>query len=288
MSAPPADRAARRPGPTTPAVVRVISGSRDVTRHDKVATEEPLEIRLSAGPDSRTVAVTMRTPGSDFELAAGFLHTEGVIASRRDLDRIAYCTDGSDQLFNTVTVRLSSPRLPDLAPLERYGTISSACGVCGKASLDGLRARGARPLAPGEGPVVDASVLYSLPDALRAAQRTFDTTGGLHAAGLFSPGGELWCAREDIGRHNTVDKVIGWALMNGRLADLRDAVLVVSGRAGFEIVQKAAAASVPVVCAVSAPSSLAVEAAHELGLTLVAFLRDRRANVYAGAHRVST
>ena len=243
---------------------------------------------MAAGGAVRTVATTMRTPGADFELAAGFLRTEGVIGDRRHVRRIEYCVDPSrpaDQLYNTVTVHLAAACLPDLAPAERYGTVSSACGVCGRASLDALHGRGVEPLPSADGVAVDLDTLYGLPGALRAAQGNFTATGGLHAAGLFTPTGEVLAVREDVGRHNAVDKVVGWAVLKGlRLPE--GAVLVVSGRAGYEIVQKAVAARIPVVCAVSAPSSLAVAVAEEFGVTLVGFLRGRRANVYSGAHRL--
>jgi len=276
---------AARPGPTTRVPLQFVDGERSVTRRDAVATEEPMEIRLAAGPARRRLAVTMRTPGADFELAAGFLYSEGVVGPD-GIARIAYCTDAdldAEQRYNVVTVTLRGDRLPELATLERHFTTSSACGVCGRSSLDGLHLHGARPAAPG--PVVDARVLAGLPDALRAGQRLFATTGGLHAAGLFTPGGELVCLREDVGRHNAVDKVVGWALLSGRLP-LHDHLLVVSGRASYEIMQKALAAGVPVVCAVSAPSSLAVRLATEFGMTLVGFLRGRRFNVYADSGRV--
>jgi FdhD protein len=272
----------RRAG-TTPARVRVLDEAGQASRRDLLATEEPLEIRLSSAQgETRTVAVTMRTPGADFELAAGFLHAEGVIGSRSAVRRIDYCVD-EDQRYNVVTVRLASADLPELTALDRYGTVSSACGVCGKTSLDDLEMRGAEVLTAGV-PVVDRGVVYRLPDALRAAQRTFSATGGLHGAGLFTADGETLAVREDVGRHNAVDKVVGWALL--RAVPVDRAVLVVSGRAGFEIVQKAVAARIPVVCAVSAPSSLAVDVAHRFGVTLVGFLRERRANVYSGADRI--
>lgn len=273
----------RRAG-TTPARVRVLDDAGQASRDDVLATEEPLEIRLSsARGETRTVAVTMRTPGADFELAAGFLSAEGVLSGRSAVHRIDYCLDSDDQRYNIVTVRLAAAELPELTALDRYGTVSSACGVCGKTSLDDLEMRGAEVLPPGE-PVVGRDVLYRLPDALRAAQRTFSATGGLHGAGLFTAEGDTLAVREDVGRHNAVDKVVGWALLRGVPVDR--AVLVVSGRAGFEIVQKAVAARVPLVCAVSAPSSLAVDVAHRFGVTLVGFLRDRRANVYSGADRI--
>jgi FdhD protein len=275
------------PRGTTPARVCVVDDGAERTRDDLVATEEPLEIRLQAGGEVRTVATTMRTPGADFELAAGFLHTEGVVADGRAIRRIEYCGDGSrpvDGRFNTVTVHLARDRLPELAGLERYGTVSSACGVCGKATVDSLHRRGVEPFS-GIGPTVAVDTLFGLPSALRAAQASFDATGGLHGAGLFTPEGDVLVVREDVGRHNAVDKAVGWAILKDR-APLADTMLVVSGRAGFEIVQKAVAAGIPVVCAVSAPSSLAVAVAVEFGVTLVGFLRGRRANVYAGGHRL--
>ena len=273
---------------TTPALIRVLDGGQRASRSDVVVTEEPLELRLAAGGETRTVGITMRTPGADFELAAGFLRTEGVVADRRDIRRMDYCHDiaSGEQRYNVVTVHLAADELPTLSTLERYGTVSSACGVCGKASVEALELRGVAPVEAEAGPQVDTATLYGLPDALRAAQSTFAATGGLHAAGLFSASGDLRCAREDVGRHNAVDKVVGWALVKGRQDDLRTSVLVVSGRAGFDIVQKAAVTGIPMVCAVSAPSSLAVDTAARFGITLVGFLRGRHANVYAGAQRI--
>jgi FdhD protein len=274
-----------RAGPTTRIRITELSGPAARERRDDLATEEPLELRVTA-PDGtrRTVAITMRTPGHDFELAAGFLHGEGLVR-HGDIASIAYCTDEDlppEARYNTVTVRLRGP-VPDLPALDRHFLTSSACGVCGSASLDALRGRcaavprGSLKLAP--------EVLYGLPDALRAAQGGFGKTGGLHAAGLFSGDGALAAAREDVGRHNAVDKLVGWASMARRLP-LAEHLLMVSGRASYEIMQKALAAGVPVVCAVSAPSSLAVELAREFGLTLVGFLRGERCNVYAGAERI--
>ncbi len=261
----------------------MLDGGTEFSRDDLLATEEPLEIRLAAGGHVRPLATTMRTPGADFELAAGFLYTEGVVPGREGIRRIGYCVD-APQSYNTVTVYLAAERVPELGGAQRYGTISSACGVCGKASLEALHLRGLRPLAPDE-LAVELETLLRLPDALRAAQRTFSRTGGLHAAGLFTTAGEAMVVREDVGRHNAVDKVIGWAVLKDRVP-LTDSLLVVSGRAGYEIVQKAVAAGIPAVCAVSAPSSLAVDVAAEFGVTLVGFLRGRRANVYAGGHRI--
>jgi FdhD protein len=271
-----------RPGSTVRARVHVVTDGRERVRRDTLATEEPMELRVLAGGDRRTLAITMRTPGHDFELAAGFLHGEGVVARPEEIRRISYCTDVDvEQQYNIVNVALDA--LPDLPSLDRHFTTTSACGVCGKESLEALKIRGCPVL--GDGPAVDAETLYGLPDALRRAQGLFDSTGGLHAAGLFTADGSLVCVREDVGRHNAVDKLIGWALMSGRVP-LRDHVLMVSGRTSYEIMQKALAAGVPMVCSVSAPSSLAVSLATEFGMTLVGFLRDRRFNVYAGAERV--
>jgi len=267
---------------------RVLSFEEDAARvrSDQLATEEPLEIRLFAGGRSKTLAVTMRTPGADFELVAGYLHGEGVVTDRRHLTRLRYCTDpelDAAQQYNVVSAELAAPALPDLPGLDRHSFTSSACGVCGRASIESLEASGCRAVPPG--PEVPAEVLLRLPATLRASQGIFDSTGGLHAAGLFTTQGELVCLREDVGRHNAVDKVLGWALLEGRLP-LPDHILMVSGRSSYEIVQKALVAGVPVICSVSAPSSLAVDVARRFGLTLVGFLRDRRFNVYAGADRL--
>ncbi|MEU4571911.1 formate dehydrogenase accessory sulfurtransferase FdhD [Nonomuraea sp. ATR24] len=274
-----------RPGPSRRVRVRELTGGSAVERRDDLATEEPLEIRLTAaGGVRRTIAITMRTPGHDFELAAGFLHGEG-LAHDDGIASIAYCTDEDlppEARYNTVTVRLRGP-MPELPALERHFLTSSACGVCGSASLDALRGR-CRPLPPGDLRLTP-EVLYGLPGALRAGQGVFGKTGGLHAAGLFTAEGETVVVREDVGRHNAVDKLVGWAAMNGRLP-LSGHVLMVSGRASYEIMQKALAAGLPAVCAVSAPSSLAVDLAREFGMTLVGFLRGERCNVYADANRV--
>ena len=281
-----ASERARR-GARTRTRVRVVEGNRVRERPDDLTTEEPLEIRLAAGGEAQTVAVTMRTPGNDFELAAGFLYAEGIVGERDQIGRIAYCLDRGlrfDQRYNVVTVNLRSPALPDLAALDRHFLTTSACGVCGRAVVDGLRMRGSRAVAAG--PTVASSILSGLPVALRAAQPQFAATGGLHAAALFAPDGQLVAVREDIGRHNATDKLIGWALLEGRVP-LAEAILLVSGRVGYEIAQKAAAAGVPILCAVSAPSSLAVDLAEEFGMTLVGFLRGERFNVYAGFERIA-
>ena len=267
---------------------RVLAFDEDAARErsDEVAAEEPLEIRLVAGGRSKTLAVTMRTPGADFQLVAGYLHGEGIVADRRDITRLRYCTDpelDAAQQYNVVSAELAAPELPDLPGLDRHSFTSSACGVCGRARIDSLEASGCRPLP--RGLEVPPDVLLRLPATLRESQGIFDRTGGLHAAGLFTTQGELLCLREDVGRHNAVDKVIGWGLLEGRLP-LSAHILMVSGRSSYEIVQKALVARVPVVCSVSAPSSLAVDVAAKFGMTLVGFLRDRRFNVYAGAERV--
>ncbi|HEX2029101.1 MAG TPA: formate dehydrogenase accessory sulfurtransferase FdhD [Nitriliruptorales bacterium] len=255
-------------------------------RTDVLATEEPLEVRVEAGGTTRTVAITMRTPGDDFELAVGFLHGEGVITGPGDVRRVAYCLDpalGADQRYNVVTVTLSAGVTPDLRPLDRHVVTTSACGVCGKASIDALHVRGCP--APPAGVALDGDTLLALPDRLRVAQAVFERTGGLHAAALFDLDGAVIAAREDVGRHNALDKLIGRALLDGRLP-LHHHVVVVSGRASYELVQKSVAAGVPVVCAVSAPSSLAVDVAREFGVTLVGFLRDGGFNVYAHPDRI--
>jgi len=263
-------------------VVAVHAGVRS-ERPDRLAAEEPMEIRVGGpGQEAEAVAVTMRTPGGDFELAAGFLFTEGLIRGRDELRRVAYCELPPDeQQYNVVTVRLD--RSWEASALRRNFYATSSCGICGKAALDDVETHCA-PVAPG--PVVEGAVITSLPETLRSAQRVFEQTGGLHAAGLFTPDGELEVLREDVGRHNAVDKVIGEMLLAGRLP-LDQRILQVSGRLSFEIVQKAAMAGIPLVAAVSAPSSLAVDAAERFGMTLVGFVRDERFNVYTHPERVA-
>ncbi len=276
-----------RPGSKTRERVWKFEGENRSRRNDDLATEEPMEIRLDVGGEVHTAAVTMRTPGDDFELAAGFLYSEGIIQSREQVGTIAYCLDPEvefDQRYNIVTLELMTETAPDLRPLERHFFTTSACGVCGKASLEALELREVSKVPPG--PEVSISVLQNLPAALRRAQGLFEDTGGLHAAGLFTPEGELVAVREDVGRHNAVDKLIGWALLEGRLP-LHDALLMVSGRASFEILQKSLVAGVPFVCAVSAPSNLAVRLARQFGVTLVGFLRGERFNVYHGLERIT-
>ncbi|HYU31597.1 MAG TPA: formate dehydrogenase accessory sulfurtransferase FdhD [Thermoanaerobaculia bacterium] len=249
-------------------------------REDHLATEEPLEIRLRMGERTWTVAVTMRTPGDDAELAAGFLYNEEVVADRERIRRIVPVAAPEE---NIVEVELGDGPEPELRSLERHFFATSACGVCGKAGLETLRLR--VPATASEGPVVEPSVLSELPDRLRAAQGVFAVTGGLHAAALFDAAGNLIHVREDVGRHNALDKLIGRAFLDGRLP-LRDHLVLVSGRASYELLQKCLVAGVPFVCAVSAPSSLAVEVAERFGLTLVGFLRGDRFNIYAGPERI--
>jgi FdhD protein len=252
------------------------------TRADSLATEEPLEIRV-AGAATR-VAVTMRTPGADFELAAGFLFAEGIVSSARDVAAIRYCTEG-EQNYNVVNVVLAPDAAWDPASLAaRVFPVTSACGVCGKASIE--EALG--PACPRiqSDLVVSPEVLLSLPETLRASQAVFERTGGLHAAALFTGEGELVRVREDVGRHNALDKLVGAALLNGELPLSRGIVLA-SGRLSFELAQKAARAGVPVLAAVSAPSSLAVELAESVGMTLAGFVRGSRFNVYAGGARIA-
>ena len=279
-----------RPGAKTRAsLLRVEDGIAQPKRDDLV-TEEPLEIRLEVeGRGSKvkgqrqTVAVTMRTPGHDFELAAGFLFAEGVIRGREEIRRIAYCTDeGELQQYNIVNLELRFPILPDLSPLDRHFFTNSACGVCGKSGLENLRLRGYKPLEPGF--TVPAGIVSSLPDTLRRHQSLFANTGGLHAAALFDKQGKLLASREDVGRHNALDKLIGWALLEGKLP-LSECIVLVSGRASYELAQKTLAAGIPILAAISAPSSLAVDVAKEFNLTLIGFLRGSF-NLYSAPERV--
>ncbi|MFF1476451.1 formate dehydrogenase accessory sulfurtransferase FdhD [Streptomyces sp. NPDC058301] len=265
-------------------VIRIRDGAVS-TRPDTLVAEEPLEIRLNGKP----LAITMRTPGDDFALAAGFLVSEGVLAAAEDVQSIVYCAGATAEgvnTYNVVDVKLSpGVEVPDIT-LERNVYTTSSCGLCGKASLDAVRTQARFPIADAPPVRVTPELLACLPDRLRAAQRVFDRTGGLHAAALFSEEGELLDVREDVGRHNAVDKLVGRALQDGRLP-LSRSVLLVSGRASFELAQKAVMAGIPLLAAVSAPSSLAVDLAAETGLTLVGFLRGGSMNVYAGEHRIA-
>jgi len=256
---------------------------------DVVTVEEPLEIRLEvleAGHTvEKSVSVTMRTPGDDFELTAGFLFTEGLIDGRDAVVDLSYCQDEEPQEYNIVTVRLRDPAAFDSSLLTRNFYMTSSCGVCGKASLEAIEIRGCEPLP--DGPRVSADVIRSVPEKLRRAQPVFDRTGGIHAAGLFEPSGELVVLREDVGRHNAVDKVIGHELLEGRIP-VTGSFLAVSGRTSFEIMQKALAAGISMVVAVGAPSSLAVDVADQFNMTLVGFTKPDGFNVYAGSSRVGS
>ncbi len=254
-------------------------------RAERVVVEEPLEIRLRARGRTRRVAVTMRTPGADLELAAGFVLGEGIVPGREAIAAIRHCEDrelAPDERGNVVTVDVRA-RVDAGTLLERHFTISSACGVCGTAGIEALRARGCRSLP--DGARIDAAALGALPERMRARQSLFAATGGLHAAALFALDGTLLAVREDVGRHNAVDKIVGWLALTGA-ADPARCALAVSGRCGYEIAQKALAAGIPVVASVSAPSSLAVALAETFGLTLAGFVRDGRWNCYAGAQRI--
>ncbi len=270
-----------RPYAQTPAKVRTVTRDSDKLRSDVLATEEPLEIRVAAQGREQTVAITMRTPGNDFELAAGFLYGEGVAAGKADVESIRYCQAPDLQQFNVVTVDL--PVLPELGGLDRHFYTTSACGVCGKASLDQIAEISGPELSAG--PILDRETLLCLPDRLREAQKIFSKTGGLHAAASFDAHGELMTLREDVGRHNAMDKLVGHSLLEDRLP-FTDLVVLVSGRASYELLQKARRAGVSFFCAVSAPSSLAVDVAERFGMTLVGFLRDESFNVYAGDERL--
>jgi FdhD protein len=254
-----------------------------VTRPETLAVEEPLEIRVNGSP----ITVTMRTPGSDIELVQGFLLTEGVIDRRDDVVTVRYCrgtgTDGTNT-YNVLDVTLAPTVAAPQVDITRNFYTTSSCGVCGKAALDAVQLSSRYP--PGDASAsVAAGTLTAMPAQLRCAQKTFASTGGLHAAALFEVDGTMLVAREDIGRHNAVDKVIGWALEHGRIP-LSTAILLVSGRASFELTQKAVMAGVPLLAAVSAPSSLAVDLASQSGVTLVAFLRNNSMNVYSRADRI--
>jgi FdhD protein len=275
------------PGHVKQDVVRVRAGSY-AADEDVLAAEEPLEIRLvyqDGGEVVRkNIAITMRTPGNDFELAAGFLFSESIVRAAEDIVDISYCLDEDDgQAFNIVSVTLRPGLQFDAERLERHFYTTSSCGVCGKAALEALEVEGCEALPAGFS--VDAALIHQLPAALRSAQDIFEMTGGLHAAGLFDAGGKLIGLREDVGRHNALDKLIGERLVAGA-TPLSDRVLVLSGRASFELLQKALVARIPIVAAVGAPSSLAVDLARGFNITLAGFVRPESFNVYSGAERL--
>jgi FdhD protein len=258
-------------------------------QNDSLAVEEPLEIRLGFYENGKLVhnaiSITMRTPGNDFELAAGFLFTEGIIKSPDEIADIKFCgAETIESATNTVRVDLRKGIPVDLEKLKRHFYTSSSCGVCGKSSIAALN-MGAKKLESKEHPVFEAALIHNLPETARAAQSVFASTGGLHAAALFDENGRLEILREDVGRHNAVDKLVGAKFLAGELP-LANEILLVSGRASFELIQKAVMAQIPVLAAVGAPSSLAVESAKEFGMTLLGFVRDNRFNIYAGTERI--
>ena len=269
---------------TTPYEVLIVQEGKAQAVPDELATEEPLEIRLATETGVRPIAITMRTPGNDEELALGFLFGEGILAKRDDVVGLHRPIDRVGQPEpHLLIVRLREGLDPNLRSLDRHFFTSSACGVCGKAGIEALLLQ--KTPAPTDGFTLDPEVIYSLPAKLASRQNVFKSTGGLHAAGLYTSAGEQLAVREDVGRHNAVDKLVGWALDEGRLP-LTDAIIVVSGRASYEILQKCLMADVSMVCAVSAPSSLAVSLARQFDITLIGFLRDRRMNVYSGRERI--
>jgi FdhD protein len=271
-----------RPILTVP--VQKVDGDSSAPVQDLLAVEEPLEIRLG----QKSVSITMRTPGHDFELAAGFLFTEGILHDAAEIREIRWSpphTNGNPrQLGNSVTVELNPGVEVDLDRLERHFYTTSSCGVCGKASIEAIQMQGC-PVLPRNEPLVATTVIHELPATLRREQAVFDRTGGLHAAALFDPQGKLQLLREDVGRHNAVDKLIGSQMLAGR-TPLSGHLLLVSGRASFELLQKALMAGIPILAAVGAPSSLAVETAQRFNMTLLGFVRDGRFNIYSGASRI--
>ena len=260
--------------------VQKIEGTSSTPHQDLLAVEEPLEIRIG----DKTVAITMRTPGNDFELAAGFLFTEGILQSSHELARIHWSDSKGRAAGNSVTVELAPGAEVDYERLERHFYTSSSCGVCGKASIEAIAVNSC-PVLPKNAPLATQAVIHQLPEILRAEQKVFDRTGGLHAAALFDTSGRLLLSREDVGRHNALDKLIGAQMLAGK-TPLEQNLLLVSGRASFELVQKALMAGIPILAAVGAPSSLAVETAQRFGMTLIGFVRDERFNIYSGASRI--
>ena len=272
-----------RPILTVP--VQKIEGDSSAPFQDLLAVEEPLEIRL----DDKSISITMRTPGHDFELAAGFLFSEGILHDAAQIREIRWsqiANGNPRQVGNSVTVELNPGVEVDLDRLERHFYTTSSCGVCGKASIEAVQMQmQGCPVLPRSSPIVESRVVHGLPGALRRAQPVFERTGGLHAAALFSPDGTLQRLREDVGRHNAVDKLIGAEMLAGHTA-LAEHLMFVSSRASFELVQKALMAGIPILAAVGAPSSLAVETAQRFNLTLLGFVRDSRFNIYSGASRI--
>ncbi len=282
----------KQDGPNKPSektfdVIEVTSDGAAQSKSDQLAVEDPMEIRIVSGPSDdrrgKSLSITMRTPGNDFELAAGFLFTEGIVANRSQIVEMEFCGPMVDQRQNIVRVYLAESHQVDVKSLQRNFYTTSSCGICGKASLDAIRAQGIKSIPVGI--QVDSKVINGLPGVLRASQTVFHHTGGIHAAGFFDASGNLISLHEDVGRHNAVDKLIGNHFVAGDL-DFGQHMMVVSGRASFELVQKAATAGVPVLIAVGAPSSLAVELAEDFGITLLGFTSTTRFNIYSGAERI--
>lgn len=268
-------------------IQRVSKSDFSKTVIDTLAVEEPLEIRIGFYEKNKqihkAISITMRTPGNDFELAVGFLFTEGIISSKNQIEHIKHCGKFPNHQ-NTVRIDLTPATEIDFKKLERNFYTTSSCGICGKSSIAALTT-GAKPLKQIGFPQVSAETIHRLPETLRRSQTVFDETGGLHAAALFDSLGNLIELREDVGRHNAVDKLIGKEFLSGQIP-LADKILFLSGRASFELIQKAVMSQIPIICAVGAPSSLAVEAAHEFNATLLGFVRDNRFNIYAGSERI--
>ena len=271
---------------TTPVKIWNVNQQQRIEKSDFLAVEEPVEIRLALqGQSPKSISITMRTPGNDFELAVGFLFTEGIIQSKDQIKNIDYAKVWEpDKEENVVLVDIAEGVEIDFLRLERHFYTSSSCGVCGKASIDAVKFSGMQEI-PQNKPLFDHKLIHSLPDLLREKQSVFEDTGGLHAAALFDNSGNLHLLREDVGRHNAVDKLIGAAFLEG-LTPLNDFLIMVSGRASFELVQKSLMAGIPLLAAVGAPSSLAISLAEEAGMTVMGFVRNERFNIYSGADRI--
>ena len=272
---------------TTPVKIWNVTQKKRVEKSDFLAVEEPVEIQLGLkGQDPKSISITMRTPGNDFELAIGFLFTEGIIQSKDQIQNIDYAKVWeTEKEENIVLVEIADGVEIDFQRLERHFYTSSSCGVCGKTSIEAVKFSGMQKLPQGQ-PIFDHKLIHDLPDQLREKQAVFDHTGGLHAAALFDNTGKLHLLREDVGRHNAVDKLVGAALLKDMIP-LHDFLIMVSGRASFELIQKSLMAGIPLLAAVGAPSSLAISLAEEAGMTVMGFVRDRRFNIYSGPERIS-
>lgn len=271
-----------------PVILQKVRNNGPVSTDDLLAVEEPMEIRLSFGPESnrqqRSLTVTMRTPGHDFELAAGFLYAEGVIQNQGDIRSIRYCHEAKESAINNIVRVALDPECSfNWKQLERNFYASASCGICGKSSIESVQI-GECPVLPPHSPMIEGAIIKSLPDRLLSKQAVFACTGGLHAAGLFSPSGDLLLMREDVGRHNALDKLSGAILYDEDLHP-ESSILLLSGRVGFELIQKTLRAGIPIIASVGAPSSLAVDLAREAGITLIGFVRRESFNIYAGEER---